>query len=147
MNNEDQNKKFSTSPFSCPKSGEDQTKKKKKRSSLRFSTVFGPKLGEGQEKRSFAHQLCAQTFCSSYKRGGGHVAILHILFYANYTILATQKGAMAQWPPLNTPQDGRLWFFSVWLIRSSSWCGTTQSKEPHILIFRILYTTVLMAFT
>ena len=26
-----------------------------------------------------------------------------ILFYAKYTILATQKGAMAQWPPLNTP--------------------------------------------
>ena len=26
-----------------------------------------------------------------------------ILFYANYTILATQKVAMAQWPPLNTP--------------------------------------------
>ena len=22
-----------------------------------------------------------------------------ILFYANYTILATQRGAMAQWPP------------------------------------------------
>ena len=26
-----------------------------------------------------------------------------ILFYANYTILATQRGAMAKWPPLNTP--------------------------------------------
>ena len=29
-----------------------------------------------------------------------------ILFYANYTILATQRGAMAQCPPLNTPLYG-----------------------------------------
>ena len=26
-----------------------------------------------------------------------------ILFYANYTILANQRGAMAPWPPPNTP--------------------------------------------
>ena len=30
-----------------------------------------------------------------------------ILFYAKYTILATQRG-MAQCPPLNTPLGGRL---------------------------------------
>ena len=87
--------------FSCPK-------KTKKRCSLKISPIFGPKLGEDQkEKRSspnlvrflvLAYRLCAQTFCPSFK--GGHAAIL----YANCTILATQRGGMAQCPPpLNTP--------------------------------------------
>ena len=35
---------------------------------------------------------------------GGHAAILHTI-YANYTILATQREAMAQCPPLNTPLE------------------------------------------
>ena len=110
-NNEDQNKNFSTSRFSCPKSGEDQ---KKRRSSLRFSPVFGPKLGEGQKKRS-SPTVCVLKPCPSYKG-----AILRRLFYANYTILATQRGGHGPMPPLNTPLDGRLWFFFVCLIRSSS---------------------------
>ena len=65
------------SPIFCPKLGEDQ----KKRSLLKFSPIFFPKLGARQKQRSSP-----------------------TLFYANYTILATQKGrAMAQWPPLSTP--------------------------------------------
>ena len=33
----------------------------------------------------FAHSLCAQIFCPSYKGGGGHAAILHtILCYFYY---------------------------------------------------------------
>ena len=48
---------------------QNQVKNKKKKSySLRFSPVFGPKLGEGQ-KKVFAHRLCAQTYCPSYKGG------------------------------------------------------------------------------
>ena len=79
------------SVFPCPKLGEDQ----KQRSSLKFSTVFG-------QKKVFAHRFCAQTFCPSYK--GGAMLQFCILFYANYTILATQRGE--PWhnaPPLNTP--------------------------------------------
>ena len=78
------------SPFSCPKLGEDQ----KKRSSLKISLVFGPKLREDQKKRTGLYQdfvlLCAQTFCPSYK--GGAMPQFCILFHANYTILATQRG-------------------------------------------------------
>ena len=75
--------------------------KTKKRSLLKFSPVFGPKLGEGQ-KKVFAHRLCAQTLCPSYK--GGAMPQFCVLFYVNYTILATQRedlGPMA--PPKYAP--------------------------------------------
>ena len=75
--------------------------KTKKRSSLKFSPVFGPKLRKGQ-KKVFAHSFCAQTLCPSYKGGRGMPQFC-ILFYANYTILATQRGGHGQMPPLNTP--------------------------------------------
>ena len=80
--NEDQNENFPSQNqvrFPVPKLGEDQ----KQRSSLKFSTVFG-------QKKVFAHRFCAQTFCPSYK--GGAMLQFCILFYANYTILATQRG-------------------------------------------------------
>ena len=77
--------------FTCPKLGEDQTK----RSSLKFSPVFDAKLGAGQKTKVFAHRLCPQTFCPSYT-GGGSMPQFCILFYANYTILATQRGG--PWP-------------------------------------------------
>ena len=34
----------------------------------------------------------------------------YILFYANYTILATQGGAMDQWPPTKYVPDQRTFF-------------------------------------
>ena len=81
-------------------------KTKSKISPLRISPVFGPKLGEDQ-KKVFTQILslsCAQTFCPSYKGGGGGMPQFCILFNPNYTILATPKGGMAPCPPpLNTP--------------------------------------------
>ena len=91
---------------------------KKKRSSFKYSPVFGPKLGEDQNKKTkkkglhsnlvqflakekaFAHRFCAQTVGLSYK-GKRVMPQFRILFYANYTILATQRGGgtMAQCPP------------------------------------------------
>ena len=103
-NNETQKKNHSTQntgPFSCPKLSEDPPQK---RSTLKFSQVFGPKLNEDQKKggpRPDSVRLGAQTFCPSYKEGGAQFSIL---FYANYTILATQKGGHGTMPPpLNTP--------------------------------------------
>ena len=82
-----------------PNLGEDQ-KKKKKRFSLRFSRVFGPKVGEDQKQKNFSQILsvCVLKLCAKLIKGG---AIPHfcIPFYANYTILATQRGAMAPCPP------------------------------------------------
>ena len=40
-----------------------------------------------------------------------------ILFYANFTILATQRGGMAQWPPLNTPLF--ILIFCFWFRKTS----------------------------
>ena len=53
------------SPFSCSKSGEDQ-----KKSSLKFSPVFGPKLGEGLNKRS-SPTVCELKPFAQVTRGGG----------------------------------------------------------------------------
>ena len=81
-------------------------KTKSKISPLRISPVFGPNLGKDQKKKKVITQilslLCAQTFCPSYKWGA--MPQFCILFYADYTILATQKGGpLAPCPPLNTP--------------------------------------------
>ena len=91
-NNKDQNENFpAQNQVRFP--AQTQVKSKnKKRSSLKFSPVFGPKLGEDQNKRSslvqfwaekkvFAHRFCAQIFCPSYKGkgGGGHATILHTI--------------------------------------------------------------------
>ena len=69
-------------------------------SSLKFSPVFGPKLGEDQKKGSslkfspvfgqkkvLVHRFWAETFCTSYEEGA--MPQFCILFYANYTILET----------------------------------------------------------
>ena len=83
------------SPFSRPQLGEDQ----KKRSSLRILA----KIWTRPKLKVFAHRLCAKTFCPSYK--GGVMPQFCIIFHANHTILATQRGGgMAPCPPLlNTP--------------------------------------------
>ena len=46
---------------------------------------------------------CAQTLCPSYKGGRGAMPQFCILFYANFTILATRRGDSAPCPLLNTP--------------------------------------------
>ena len=87
-------------------------KDQRKRSSPKISPVFGPKLGEDQKKKKkglhpnsvrflvFVYRLCAQTFCPSYKMGGGPCR--NFAYYS--MLIATQRGAMVQWPPpLNTP--------------------------------------------
>ena len=119
-NNKHQNENFSTQNQSgFPVQIRERPKK---RSSLKFSSFFGPKLDEDQKKSLHSNlaRFLAQTWvqakskrlrlpfvCSNllpkvaYK--GGHAAILHTILYVNYTILETQRGAMAQWPSLNTP--------------------------------------------
>ena len=113
------------SPFAYPKSGEDkQTKKRsslkcspvfgpklgedqkinKKRSSLKFSPVFGLNLGEGQKKGLRPPFLCSNLLPKLQRGGGGGMLQFCILFYANCTILATQRG---HW--LNAPSK---WTFS-----------------------------------
>ena len=58
-------------------------KTKRKNSPLRFSSVFGPNLGEDHKEKGHHSDLvrfCAQTFCPGYKGGvEGHAAILHII--------------------------------------------------------------------
>ena len=84
----------------------------KKRSSLKFGPIFGPKLGEEQQKKGlhsnavlfFAQSqdethntcpLCHQTSCPTWK-GGAHASIF-LTFLCNFTILTTQRGG--PWPP------------------------------------------------
>ena len=90
-NNEDQNKNFSTSPFSCPKSGEDQKKKGVHSDLVRFLAQNWVEA----KKKVFAHRLCAQTFCPRYK--GGTMPQFCIL--SNYTIMATQRRGHGPMPP------------------------------------------------
>ena len=59
---------------------------------LKFSRIICPKLGAGQKQRS-SPTICVLQASAQIKK-----AQFCILFYANYTILATQRGAVAQWP-------------------------------------------------
>ena len=87
------------SPVFGQKLGEDQ----KKRSSLKFSPVFDPKLGEGQKLKSwrtvFVHKPSAQVTKGGGGGGGGGRPQFCILFYANYIILASQRGGHGPMPP------------------------------------------------
>ena len=83
------------SPIFFPKLGEDQNKKK--RSSLKFSPIFLPKIWSRPKTKVFAYHLCAQNFCPTYKDAA--MPQFCILVDANYTIQATQRGGIAQWPP------------------------------------------------
>ena len=88
-NNEDQNEKFSTQNQSgFPVQNQMKTKKTKGLHSnlARFlaQNWVRPKT------KVFTYRLCAQTFCPSYKERA--MRQFCILFYANYTVLATQRG-------------------------------------------------------
>ena len=81
---------------------------KKKRSWLKLSPLFGPKLGEdqknkwkvfpqfspvfGQKKSLCPPFLCSNLLPKSQRRGEWAMPQLCILFYANYTIPSTRRG-------------------------------------------------------
>ena len=80
-------------------------KTKKKRSSFKFSRFLAQNWVKAQKKVS-AHRLYAQTFCPGYKRGP--MSQFCILFYANYTILSTQRGGHGPMaPPKYAPGHGK----------------------------------------
>ena len=80
-----------SSPFSCPKFGEDQKKKGLHSNLVRF-------LAQTKSLHRDSIRLCAQTFCPSYKRGG-HAALLHTILCELYYPGDPKGGAMAPCPP------------------------------------------------
>ena len=64
--------------FSCRKSGEEQNKQKK-RSSLKFSPGFGPKLGEDPNNSLRLLFVFSNLLPKLQREGGGHAAILHTI--------------------------------------------------------------------
>ena len=91
--------KTNISPFSYPKLGEDQNKKKGFHSNLvRFLAENWVKA----KKRS-SSTICVLKPSAKVTKGGGSMSQFCVLFYANSTILATQRGGHGPMPPLNTP--------------------------------------------
>ena len=105
-------------PIFRPKLGEEQ----KKRSSFKFGPMFRPKLGEEQKKKGLYSKLVrffAQTWVQAWKKHIEHTLCVIkpyaqlpkrgtmpqfcLLFYAILQSWRPKGGAMAQWPPLNTP--------------------------------------------
>ena len=89
----------------------EKTKEEKKRSLLKNSPFFRQKLDEDQKKGLHSKLLgffwvraknkglrlpfvCSKLLPNSQREGG--IPQFCILIYANYTIVATQRGAMAQ---------------------------------------------------
>ena len=60
-----------------------------------FTQIF---LGAGQNQSS-SPTICVPKASAQLTKGGGVIPQFCILIYANYTILATQRGGMAQCPP------------------------------------------------
>ena len=88
--------------FFCPKLGEDQ----KKRSSIKFGPIYLLKIWCRPKTKVFAYHLCAQSFCPTYKGGGGG-SCRNFAYYSMLIILSRQPkgGAMAQWsPPKYAPE-------------------------------------------
>ena len=79
-NNKYLNENFSTQNQSgFPVQNQMKTKKKEKRSSLKLSPVFGPKLDAGQKQR-FSPTVCVFKPSAQVTKGGeGHAAILHTI--------------------------------------------------------------------
>ena len=74
-------------------------KTRRKISPLRISPVFGPKLGEEQKKKVLTQILSVSVLkLSAQVTKGLAMPQFCILFYANYTILATQREGMAPCP-------------------------------------------------
>ena len=78
-----------------------ERKKKKERSSLKFSAVFDPKLGAGQKQRS-SPTICALNPSVQVKKGG--VPCHNFAYYSTLIILSWRpKGGHGPMPPLNKP--------------------------------------------
>ena len=61
----------------------------------------------------FTYPFVCSKLLPKLQRGGGHATILHT-GYANYTILATQRGGgMAQWPPPKYAPDGDSFYLTI----------------------------------
>ena len=101
MNTKRKNFPLIFSPVFGPKLGEDQ---EKKRSSLRFNPVFGPKLGEDQKKGLHPDlvRFYTQTFCPSYKGGAcRNFAYYFMLIILYWRPKRRSYGTMT--PPKYTP--------------------------------------------
>ena len=83
---------FSPKPslFSCPELGEEQ----KKRSSLKFSSVFSPKLGEGQKKSLCPSFLCSNPLPKLQRGRPCH----NFAYYSKLIILSWQPKGGGPWP-------------------------------------------------
>ena len=77
--------------------------KSKKKVFTQIWSEFSPKRGCKPKRNEQNIAFCVIKPYAQLAKGG-HAAILHTIL-CNYTILATQRGLMAQWPPLNTPLD------------------------------------------
>ena len=76
-----------------------------KTSPLTISLFFSPKLGEHQNLKKRSSVRICPFLCSNFlpKLQRGDMPQVYMLFYANYTILATQRVGHGTIPPLNTP--------------------------------------------
>ena len=95
---------FERKENACNENSARQFAYKSRQSSLRFSPFLCPDLGEDQKKVFIQIQpVFLPRFSAQIEKGGGHDSIMRtILRYL--CITGTPKGgAMAQWPPLNTP--------------------------------------------
>ena len=106
---------------------------------LQLSPIFRLKLGERAKKglhsnlvRDYSagqEQTTSPIICvlqaSAQLTKGEAIQQFCILFYANYTILATQRGGMAQWPPPPT--------------KYAPVCDTPFDQRPHFTI--LVYAT------
>ena len=77
-------------------------KTKRKIAPFRISPFSCPKLSENQKKKD-PHPDSASNFLRKLQREGRGMPQFCILFHANYTILATQRGGPWHQAPLNTP--------------------------------------------
>ena len=90
---------------------------------IQFSPIFCPKLGEDQKKSLHSNLVrffwvraknkglrlsfvCSKLLPNVQRGGGGGIPQFCILIYANYTILATQRGPWPNGLPKDAPDRG-----------------------------------------